>query len=201
MLPPEQYRKWTYPPPGNRWLQFGDKQLNQAIDSISKEAHDEMTARRESMRPVHDKYLERNNYFSINMQKSLPPPPAPPSSPVKHFSIADPEDGYHSAEEGPSRTKRMLEGAKHIAKEYAWPVTRDILVPAAGEVALEVTKGAASAAAWLIGKSFWSLADIIGALNRNFPPEVGEEHLPIGWGGSSMRTATQLTTLPCSGRN
>ena len=191
MLPPDQYRKWTYPPPGRQWLQFGDKQLNQAIDSISKEAHDAMTARREGMRQVHVDYLERNNYFPVAApQRTLPPSPPPllpppPPPPVERFSIADPEDGYQSAEEGPSRTSRMIEGAKHITKNYAWPFTRDILAPAAGEVAVEVTKGAA----WLIGKSIWSLADIIWALNGGGgsepPDEEGERYPPIGSGGSS----------------
>ena len=159
--------------------------MNQAIDSISKQAHDKMAARREDMQQVHVDYLERNYYFPVAApQRTLPPSPPPPP-PVERFSIADPEDGYQSAEEGPSRTSRMIEGAKHITKNYAWPFTRDILAPAAGEVAVEVTKGAA----WLIGKSIWSLADIIWALNaggRNEPPdEEGERYPPIGSGGSS----------------
>ena len=184
MLPPDQYRKWTYPPPGRQWLQFGDKQLDEAIKSISQEAHDEMTARREPMRQVHVKYLERNNYFPMTRPAQQPPSP-PPSSPVEHFSIADPEDGYQSAEEGPSRTSRMIEGAKHVTKNYAWPFTRDILAPAAGDIAVELTKGAA----WLVGKSFWSLADIIWALNGDGgsdpPDEAGEGYPSIGWTGSS----------------
>ena len=100
MLPPDQYRIWTYPPPGRHRVQFGDKQLNQAIDSISKEAHDTMTARREGMRQVHEKYLEKNNYFPITpLPKAFPAQP-----PVEEFSMADPEDGYQSAEEGQSKT-------------------------------------------------------------------------------------------------
>jgi hypothetical protein len=192
MLPPEQYRKWTYPPPGRGWLQFGDKELNKAIDSISKEAHDAMTVRRDSMREVHDKYLERNNYFSVKAQHKAFPP-APPPSPVEHYSIADPEEtrdpeeGYHSAEEGPSRTKRMLEGAKQVVKNHAWPFTRDILLPAAAEVTVGATKGTASAAVWLASKSFWTLADVLWGLNTgtDIPSDEGEGNLPLGWGDSS----------------
>lgn len=145
------------------------------------------------MRPVHDSYLEKNNYFSVRApQQALPPqPPPPPLSPVQHFSIADPEEeeGYQSAEEGPSRTSKMIEGAKHVVKNHAWPFTRDILAPAAGDVAVAAAKGTASAAAWLVGKSFWSLADIIWALDRahgsDSPEEEGERYPPVGWGGSS----------------
>lgn len=138
------------------------------------------------MREVHDKYLEKNNYFSVKPQpKALPQ--APPTSPVEHYSIVDLEDGYHSAEEGPSRTKQVLEGAKQVVKNHAWPFTRDILLPAAGEVAVEATKGTVSAAAWLASKSFWTLADVLWGLNTSTDSlsEEGEGNLPLGWGGSS----------------
>jgi len=183
MLPPDQYRKWTYPPPGRQWVQLGDKQLDAALKSISQEAHEVMQTKREGMKEVHTSYLERNNYipYSVGIKRIEPPKPAP-----QQFVIADPDDGYKSAEEGPSKAQRMIDGAKHVTKNYAWPITRDILAPAAADVAVNVGKGAA----WLIGKSFWSLADIIWALNGSTgsPPEDGGgdgSYPSIGWGGSS----------------
>jgi len=132
MLPPEQYRKWTYPPPGNRWLQFGDKQLNQAIDSISKEAHDAMTARRESMREVHEKYLEKNNYFPVNTQQNGTAPmtrPAPVSQPsAQHFSIADPEEDaqHQSVDEGSQTRQKQLVYERGVAVSDA-PVRKQLV--------------------------------------------------------------------------
>ena len=75
----------------------------------------------------------------------------------------------------------MIEGVKRVTKNYAWPFTRDILAPAAGDVAVEMAKGTASAAAWLVGKSFWSLADIIWALNKESGGDLQDEES----GGSS----------------
>ena len=143
-----------------------------------------MTARREGMRPVHVDYLERNNYFPM---VSTPRPP-PQQQPVQ-FRIEE-DDGYYSAEEGqgPSTTSKIVQGAKHIAKNYAWPFTRDILGPAAGELAITT----ATAGACLIGKTFWSLADIIWALNggEGEPPDDNGGYAPIGYGGSSSSSSS-----------
>ena len=205
MLPADVYRPRTYPPPGWQWPRFGDKQLDRVFASLTEEMHSNLASKHAAMRDIHKGRLEKQGLVPYNQ-----PPPPPPPSPVNHFSIEDPEDGYHSAEEGrnskegPSRTSRMIEGAKHVTKNYAWPLTRDVLVPAAGDAAVftrdvlapaagDVATNLTKGAIWLIGKSIWTAADLIWALSRDsgsYSPDTDGEGgggpIPsIGWGGSS----------------
>lgn len=147
--------------------------------SISQEAHSHFEAKKEEMRQVHN-----NRLVNLNLvQHQAAPPPLPRS--VEHYSIANESDGYQTADEGeepqqkgPSMASRVASGIKN----HAWPFTRDILAPATGDLAVHLGTGAA----WLIGKSFWSLADIIWALNAkpgDAPPETGDTPPAIEGGG------------------
>ena len=159
----------------------------------------ELEQKREAMRPIHRDRLEKQGLQQIALYPPTPPRPPPPT-PVEQYSIAEPpeEENYQSADEeeqpqGPSRTARALEGTKNLVKNHAWPFTRDILAPATAEATYHVTKGAA----WLLGKSIWTLADILWALNAG--KEGGSQPTPddlgrpaLGWGfrgGASSSSA------------
>ena len=94
----------------------------------------------------------------------------------------------------PELFKQAIQGAGYAAKHYAYPFTRDILLPAAGDLALNLTTGAM----WLMGKSFWSLADVITAIkdggDSDSTPQEQNPRLALGWGSSSS-TKTKETEL------
>ena len=72
------------------------------------------------------------------------------------------EEGYQSAEEpSESLTRKALRGAANIAANHVYPAVRDIVAPAVGDMAASSLKGAA----WLLGKSVWTAADVLFALN------------------------------------
>ena len=114
----------------------------------------------------------------MNQAPQQQPPRLQPPPPQEVFF--DPEETETSiVPSGPSTAAQIAGGVKHIAKNYAWPFTRDILAPATADLGVELTKGAA----WLIGKSFWSLADIIWAMNAdNTAEDPPAEPTPaLGW--------------------
>ena len=85
----------------------------------------------------------------------------------------------------PELFKQAIQGVGYAAKHYAYPFTRDILLPAAGDLALNLTAGAMH----LMGKSFWSLADVITAMkdggDSDSTPQEQNPRLALGWGSSS----------------
>ena len=147
------------------------------MSSLSEEAHANLIHKRGDMHKIHMDRLQKQGLQQhvytapqYNIADADPPEPQEPDQ------LATQTEEHQSAgeeEEGPSRTAQFVQGAKHVAKNYAWPFTRDILAPATGDLAVNLTKGAA----WLVGKSVWGLADVIWALNGgdgNAPPPEAE---------------------------
>jgi hypothetical protein len=101
------------------------------------------------------------------------------------------------ADEGPSRMHRLAKGIKHVAKDYAWPITRDIVAPAMGDMAVSGLTGAA----WLTGKTFWTAWDVLQALGvgggapsngGSGVQALGDGSSPgaLGYGGSSSSSSS-----------
>ena len=125
MLPPPRYRPGTYPP-GPKWPQWGDPQLDKAFVGLSEEAHAHLLHKSDDMREIHKQRLEKQGLTPI----AFPKP--------QHYSMIEPPaEEFYEAEDGeprqgvfeeqaisnPSTTETLVKGAKHLIKEYAWPAT------------------------------------------------------------------------------
>ena len=74
MLPATVYRPRKYPP-GPKWPQWGDPQLDKAFASLSEEAHRHMVHKHDDMRNFHKERLEKQGltqvepeFYSMNAQ-------------------------------------------------------------------------------------------------------------------------------------
>ena len=192
MLAATPYIPQGYPPIGKQWVQFGDPKLDEAFASISHEMHANLSQKKKDWHQMH---MDR-----LQQQSLAPPPDQPPPPPPQHFKIQDPEeegedyqDAMSEADEGPSKMHRLAKGIKHVAKDYAWPITRDIVAPAMGDMAVSGLTGAA----WLTGKTFWTVWDVLRALGgtqsdgSSGAPALGDgsSHEALGYGGSSSSSS------------
>ncbi len=76
--------------------------------------------------------------------------------------------GPGPSEPGPSR----LQQAGRFVRNHAWPFTRDILAPAAGDMAGALT----SAGLYLTKKAAWNLADVLFAIGGAEGGDEGEAY-------------------------
>ena len=169
MLPATPYSAQGYPPAGRQWLHFGDPKLDEAIASLSQEMHSNLAQKRQ---PMHHFHLERLQYNDMAPRPVEPPPPQAPT----HYQMDS------DNEEEPARDAAEISepsGMRRFAKEYAWPITRDIVAPAMGDMAVSGLKGAA----WLTGKALWTVVDILGALGGGEQAE--QETSALGYGSSA----------------
>lgn len=171
MLPATPYREQSYPPAGRQWPQFGDPKLDQAFASLTQEMRANLAEKRDGMHQIH---MERLRHMNLAAPAPASPPLAPQTPPTRgptHYYIyqrsdrPEQQEEFHDAEEGPeppgpSNAQRLAKGLKHVAKEYVWPITRHVVAPAMGKLGVHGLTGAA----WLIGKSFWTLWDVLEAL-------------------------------------
>ncbi len=148
----------------------------------------------EQLRELQIKKLASNSTQTHTLVKASAQSPKPLAQPMDTKSedfedvMSDLEDEkeieLRKRSQQPELFKQAIQGAGYVAKNYAYPFTRDILLPATGELALNLTQGAM----WLMGKSFWSLADIIMAMNGgdgNTTPQGKTPRSAIGWGSGS----------------
>ena len=209
MLKRDIYRPYTYPPPGDKWIPWGDKQLDLAFAGATKNmsADKQREQRQEELRKMHRDRLDKMGLTTIKY--------------VPHYNIADGPDqpaieDYQSAageEEEveeyfpiedeppppPSTTSKIASGAKHVVKNYAWPFTRDILGPAALDTAVATGRLSAEAA-WLLGRGALMALQYQHSqgdqgsstqIEEHPPPEkLEEEHENAGVGNSSSSSSS-----------
>ena len=162
----------TYAPTGSAWIQFGDKQLDRAMSSLSHDMQKTLHQRKEQMKPLHQERLQK---MGLDPIQTVEPP-------TQFFSIADhppmeePPTEIEAMEEaspaptmgpGPSR----LQQAGQFVRNHAWPFTRDILGPATADLAGQLT----NAGLFLTKKAAWNLADVLFAIGGAEVSEEGEE--------------------------
>jgi len=152
------------------------------MSSLSQDLHKALHQRKETMKPLHQERLQkmglepmqaepRTQFFSIADQppvEELPQEAAPMDAPME----APMEDALENSPEAPSEpAPSRLRQAGRLVRNYAWPITRDILAPAAVDMAGALT----SAGLYLTGKAAWSLADVLFAIGGAEGGEEGEE--------------------------
>jgi hypothetical protein len=172
MLAADVYRYGQkYPPTGSAWMQFGDNELDRAMSSLSHDIQKALHQRKEVMKPLHQERLQkmglapmaiepRTQFYSIADQ-----PPLEEPQEAMEAALETPAPSAPSA--GPSR----LEQAGRFVRNYAWPITRDILGPATADMAGALT----GAGIYLTKKAAWNLADVLFAIGGAEAGEEGEE--------------------------
>ena len=124
------------------------------------------------MKPLHQERLQkmglapmaiepRTQFYSIADQ-----PPLEEPQEAMEASLETPAAGP-APSAGPSR----LEQAGRFVRNYAWPITRDILGPATADMAGALT----GAGLYLTKKAAWNLADVLFAIGGAEAGEEGEE--------------------------
>jgi len=181
MQPVPPYRPENYPPHGGQWPRFGDPQLDQALASISAEAHAALLKKRAMDQPMHMDRLQYHGLAPKAAPMPIEPPVAEPEQPMgmpeqptetpsdpAYMSIGD-EEGASQ----PSGIRRMASGIGNIVSNYMYPATRDIIAPAMADAAVHGAKGLI----WLTAKSAWTAAQLFWVLSGGegaFPESVGD---------------------------
>ena len=177
MLATDVYRYGQrYPPTGSAWMQFGDKELDRAMSSLSHDIQKALHQRKDAMKPLHQERLQkmglaptqaiepRTQFYSIADQ----PPTDEPQDEAMEDALEEPPA---PAGPGPSAGPSRLEQAGRFVRNYAWPITRDILGPATADMAGALT----GAGLYLTKKAAWNLADVLFAIGGAEAGEEGEE--------------------------
>ena len=174
MLAADVYRYGQkYPPTGSAWMQFGDKELDRAMSSLSHDIQKALHQRKEVMKPLHQERLQtmglapmaiepRTQFYSIADQ--------PPMEEPREEAMEDALEPSAPAGPAPSAGPSRLEQAGRFVRNYAWPITRDILGPATADMAGALT----GAGIYLTKKAAWNLADVLFAIG-GAEGEEGEE--------------------------
>jgi hypothetical protein len=148
------------------------------MSSLSQDIHQVLHQKREAMKPLHQERLQqrglapmqaiapRTQFYSIADQPPVEEAPALEEAPMED-ALEEPA-GPGPSEPGPSR----LQQAGRFVRNYAWPITRDILAPAAGDMAGALT----SAGLYLTKKAAWNLADVLFAIGGAEGGDEGEAY-------------------------
>ena len=179
MLSATPYKEQGYPPRGRQRPRFGDPKLDEAMASISQEMHSNLTQKKLDWRQIHMDHLKQ-----MGLSPAIADAPrSAPRGPMRYqmddnSETEEYQDAMETPEmEAPSKMQRMARGASRVAKDYVWPVTRDIVAPAMGDMAM----GGLSGAAWLTGKAFWTVFDVLQALGVETPPDEDGGTPSIGY--------------------
>ena len=191
-----------YPPTGAAWMQFGDKELDTAMSAISHDIQKALHQKKEAMRPLHEEKLQKmgltpmqqpqTQFYSIADQPPMEELPSEDVSP-EEMSVYEPPQ---STQPGPSR----LQQAGQFVRNHAWPFTRDILGPAALDLAGQLTK----AGIYLAGKTAWNLADVMfalgGAEGGEYEEAPAEQSYPMLTDGEDPAQEQKINELAARGK-
>ena len=142
------------------------------VESLPHDIQKALHQRKEVMKPLHQERLQkmglapmaiepRTQFYSIADQ-----PPLEEPQEATEAALETPAAGP-APSAGPSR----LEQAGRFVRNYAWPITRDILGPATADMAGALT----GAGIYLTKKAAWNLADVLFAIGGAEAGEEGEE--------------------------
>ena len=108
MLAADVYRYGQkYPPTGSAWMQFGDKELDRAMSSLSHDIQKALHQRKEVMKPLHQERLQTMGLAPMASlaRSSIPSPISLP---------------WRNLERKPWRTRLSLQGQHHRLDRRGW---------------------------------------------------------------------------------